>query len=154
MPNSPRPRRKRSQRHRRRPRPPPPRPRLLPSRPLRYIEISEGLLESSLKSKVTNRRCRCQGGEIGRRARLRIAKPSISEPCFSLQLVTRFTRGKRLVSRKSSNSRMASRKRFDLAQILAPKRARLRLWSPGFFATTPPLRDDESTRWLNGFKSS
>jgi hypothetical protein len=90
---------------------------------------SEGLLESNVKPIITNRRCRCQGGEIGRRARLRIAKSSISEPCFSLQFVTRFTRGKRLVSRKSSNSRMASRKRFDLAQILAHKRARLRLLS-------------------------
>src|SRR5882724_5204271 len=115
MPNLPKPPRKRSQ-HRHRPSPP--RRRLLPSRPLLYIETLGGLLESNVKPNITNRRCHCQDGEIGRRARLRIAKPSISEPCFSLQFVTRFTRGKRLVSRKSSNSRMASRKRFVLAQIL------------------------------------
>ena len=82
--NSPRPRRKRSLHHRRRERPPL-RLRLLPSRPLRYIEISEGLLESSLKPKITNRSCRCQGGEIGRRARFRIAKSSISKRRFSFQ---------------------------------------------------------------------
>jgi hypothetical protein len=33
-----------------------------------------------------------QGGEIGRRARLRIAKSSISQHCFSLQNEARFTR--------------------------------------------------------------
>jgi hypothetical protein len=37
------------------------------------------------QSKIYNPKLDCQGGEIGRRARLRIAKSSISERRFSLQ---------------------------------------------------------------------
>jgi len=43
------------------------------------------LLELNLKSKVGNLRCYCQGGEIGRRARLRIPKLSLSKHRFAFQ---------------------------------------------------------------------
>jgi hypothetical protein len=68
-------------------------------------------------SKIYNRKSHCQGGEIGRRARLRIPKSSISKRSFSFQKKKRFTRGKRDFSQSASLSRMVSRMPSVLAQI-------------------------------------
>ena len=63
-----------------------------------------------------------QGGEIGRRARLRIAILSFSRHHFSLQNETCFTMVKGRFWRNSAMSRMASRSTVILAQILAQTR--------------------------------
>ena len=102
-------------------------------------------------------------GNSGRGARLRIAKPSISEPCFSLQFVTRFTRGKQVFRVKSSQSRMASRSTLVLAQILAHRRARpltnrvrpaLRLVLRSELLDSAVLFVSSIPRVLHGFASS
>jgi hypothetical protein len=62
---------------------------------------------------------RRQGGEIGRRARLRIAKSSISKQRFSFQRKSHFTRGKRDSAEKLSLSRCTRKPDLKLAQILA-----------------------------------
>src|SRR5450759_3484244 len=61
---------------------------------------------------------------IGRRARLRIAKSSISQRRSSLQFITTFTREKRLFRAKCPCARRTSRTPFLLAQILAHGRPR------------------------------
>ena len=50
-----------------------------------------------------------------------------------------FYEGKTASLEKIVQFAKGEQKRFDLAQILEHKRARLRFWSPGFFATHTPF---------------
>ncbi len=66
-----------------------------------------------------------QGGEIGRRARLRIANTPLSSRCFLLHDSERFQREEPSLQHIATPSRMVSKIGIVLAQILAHRRARL-----------------------------